>query len=202
MPKHNFNDRMLKALKPAAAGKRYEKRDALVPGLLVRVTETGKRTFMLQTRFPGSTQPTRRAIGEYDAVSLDKARQKAREWLELIRKGIDPAIAEEEQKRAALRKQANTFASVVEKYLETKVIGPDPEKPKQRKGREVAREFRGVFVALWGERPITSIAKGDVLALIEGVRDNGTPATLAAFGRAPRHPGSPPRRMPAICLAI
>ena len=143
MPKHNFNDRMLKALKPAAAGKRYEKRDALVPGLLVRVTETGKRTFMLQTRFPGSAQPTRRAIGEYDAVSLDKARQKARDWLELIRKGIDPAIAEEEQKRAAIRKQANTFASVVEKYLETKVIGPDPEKPKQRKGREVAREFRG-----------------------------------------------------------
>ena len=191
MPKQNFNDRMLKALKPAAAGKRYEKRDALVPGLLVRVTETGKRTFMLQTRFPGSTQPTRRAIGEYDAVSLDRARKKAREWHELIGKGIDPAIAEEEERRGALRKQANTFASVVEKYLETKVIGPDPEKPRQRKGREVAREFRGVFVALWGERPITSIAKGDVLALIEGVRDHGTPATLAAFGKGAKAPRKP-----------
>ena len=86
-------------------------------------------------------------------LSLDKARQKAREWIDLIGKGIDPAIAREEQQRAALRKQANTFASVVEKYLETKVIGPDPENPRQRKGRDVAREFRGVFVALWGARP-------------------------------------------------
>ena len=52
-----LTDRTLKALKPAPAGKRYEKRDGLVPGLLVRVTETGKRTFMLQTRYPGFTQP-------------------------------------------------------------------------------------------------------------------------------------------------
>ena len=76
-PKQNFNDRMLRALKPAAAGKRYEKRDALGP----RPVGSGHRDrqappFMLQSRFPGSTQPTRRAIGEYDAISLDKARQK------------------------------------------------------------------------------------------------------------------------------
>ena len=186
-----LTDRTLKALKPAEKGKRYEKRDGLIPGLLVRVTETGKRTFMLQTRYPGFAQPTRRELGVYDALSLDKARQKAREWIDLIGKGIDPAIAREEQQRAALRKQANTFASVVEKYLETKVIGPDPETPRQRKGREVAREFRGVFVALWGARPVTSIAKGDVLTLIEAVRDNGTPATLAAFGKGPKAPRKP-----------
>ena len=45
-----------------------------------------------------------------------------------------------------------------------------------------------MFVALWGERPITSIAKGDVLALIEGVRDHGTPATLAPRGKGAKAP--------------
>ena len=59
---------------------------------------------MLQTQFPGSTQPARRAIGEYDAVSLDRARKKAREWHELIGKGIDPAIAEEEERRGSAKK--------------------------------------------------------------------------------------------------
>lgn len=61
MANRALTDRTLKALKPAPAGKRYERRDDLVTGLLVRVTETGKRTFMLQTRYPGSQQPTRRA---------------------------------------------------------------------------------------------------------------------------------------------
>lgn len=90
MANRALTDRTLKALKPAPAGKRYERRDDLVTGLLVRVTETGKRTFMLQTRYPGSQQPTRRSLGEYGAISLDDARQKARNWLELIRKGIGP----------------------------------------------------------------------------------------------------------------
>ncbi|MGB8612322.1 MAG: integrase arm-type DNA-binding domain-containing protein [Pseudolabrys sp.] len=174
-----LTDRTLKALKPAPAGKRYEKRDGLVPGLLVRVTETGKRTFMLQTRYPGFTQPTRRELGVYDALSLDKARQRARDWLELIRKGIDPA------RQAELRQQANTFAAVAEDYLRFQVIGPDPDKPRQRKAAEVSRAFRRVFFALWDERPITSISRHDVLTLIEGVRDQGTAGTLAALERGP-----------------
>lgn len=189
MPKQPLNDRTLKALKPAHAGCRYEKRDSVVPGLLVRVTETGKRTFMLQTRFPGSTQPTRRAIGEYGAISLDKARQKARDWIELVRRGIDPAIAEEEARQAALRLQVNTFVAVADDYLRLHVIGPDPEMPRQRKAREVERDFQRVFIQLWGDRPITSISRHDVLALIEGIRDQGTAATLAAYGKGKKGDG-------------
>ena len=41
MAKRNLNDRIIKALKPAATGKRREVWDALVPGLGVRVTDTG-----------------------------------------------------------------------------------------------------------------------------------------------------------------
>jgi len=186
MPRENLTDRTLKALKPAEEGKRYERRDSIVPGLLVRVTETGKRTFMLQTRFPGSTDPTRRALGEYNAVSLEAAREKARKWIELISKGIDRATAEEEAKRAELTLRANTFAAVAEDYLRLHVIGPNPEKPRQRCGGEVERDLRLLFIPVWGDRPITTITKGDVLGLIEGVRDVGTLATLAAYGKGPK----------------
>jgi integrase len=170
-----LSDRTLKALKPASAGKRYEKRDSIVPGLLVRVTETGKRTFMLQTRFPGSDQPTRRALGEYGAISLERAREKAREWIELVRKGIDPAHAEAERKRAELVGQANTLAAAAEDYFRLQVIGPDPAKPRQRKAAEVIRDFRGTFVERWGGRAITSITRTEVLTLIESVRDRPAP---------------------------
>src|SRR5690349_5642266 len=192
-PRLTLNDRHLKALtkKPAPEGQTYDRSDALVSGLRVRVSETGRLTFVLLTRFPGSRNPTRRALGAYGELTLEQARKKAQRWLEMVGKGIDPAIAEEEERQARLRLQANTFAAVAEDYLRLQVIGPDPAKPRQRKAGEVVRDFRSVFITLWGERAITSITRADVLGLIEGVRDNGTAATLAAHGKGPKADNRP-----------
>ena len=74
--------------------------DAQVPGFGVRVTDTGHRTFILRTRYPGSDTPSRREIGKCDDMTLADARAKAREWRALVAKGIDPA---EETERARLR---------------------------------------------------------------------------------------------------
>src|SRR3954468_11830536 len=95
MAKAVLTDRGLKALKPAPAGKRYDLMDAVVPGLGVRVTDKGQRTFVLVARYPGAANPTRRAIGEYGMLTLDGARDKAREWLALIGRGVDPKSVEE-----------------------------------------------------------------------------------------------------------
>jgi integrase len=187
MVRRNLSDRKLKRLKRDRSLEdklgHYDTWDTVVPGLGVRVSKTGRRTFVLMTRYPGDRHPARRKLGIYGELNLEQAREKARGWLELIRKGIDPVVAEEEARHAALRLQANTFASVAEDYLALQVIGPDPEKPRQRKAAEVARDFRGVFIALWDERPITSISRHDVLGLIEGIRDNGTAVTLAVHGK-------------------
>ena len=56
MAKRTLNDRIIRAIKPAPAGKRHEVWDALVPGLGLRTTETGAKTFVLATRYPGSLQ--------------------------------------------------------------------------------------------------------------------------------------------------
>src|SRR5262245_55082864 len=71
--------------------------DAVVPGLGVRTSASGRRTFVLMARYPGSSNPTRRALGVYGELSLEQAREKAREWLEQIRRNIDPAIARKRQ---------------------------------------------------------------------------------------------------------
>jgi hypothetical protein len=156
-------------------------------------------------RYPGSRNPTRRALGVYGELTLEQAREKARRWLELIRKGIDPAAAEEEARQAALRLQANIFAAVAEDYLRLQVVGPDPEHPRQRKAADAVRDFRRVFITLWGERPITSISRHDVLTLIEGVRDHGTAATLSAYrkgGKAERQTANQLRGRRVACLAF
>lgn len=103
-------------LMPAAPGSNYEVADQLVPGLRVRVTDAaveagrfkGKAaliTFVLVARFPPSSNPTRRALGRFDRdggpMSLQGAREKAREWKAKIAAGTDPAAEVREQQERA-----------------------------------------------------------------------------------------------------
>jgi Arm DNA-binding domain len=193
--RRNLTDRKVKSLRRDLNLEdklgHYDTWDALTPGLGIRTSKTGRRTFVLMARYPGSRNPTRRALGVYGELTLEQAREKARRWLELIRKGIDPAAAEEEARQAALRLQANIFAAVAEDYLRLQVVGPDPEHPRQRKAADAVRDFRRVFITLWGERPITSISRHDVLTLIEGVRDHGTAATLSAYRKGGKADSKP-----------
>ena len=69
VPKRDFTDRFLKALRPAEPGKRAIVYDAQIPGFGMRITDRSsadnKGAFVLVTRFPGSTNPAPRRIGDY-----------------------------------------------------------------------------------------------------------------------------------------
>lgn len=196
MARRTLNDRIVNTLKVTGKTKKGKPRtrldvmDSVVPGFGVRVTDKGQKTYVLVHRFPGKPHPTRRMLGEVGALTLAKARDKARSWLELISKDKDPAAEEEREQRQKLRQRKNTFAAVAEDFIRLEVIGPDPEKPRQRKGREVARDVRGVFIPLWGHRPVADIARDDVALLIESVRDYGTASALAILkGKTPKTKG-------------
>jgi integrase len=163
MAKRTLKDRTIKTLKAAQPGQRYDVMDALTPGLGVRVTDKGKRTFVLVTRYPGSKNPTRRALGEYGALSLEQARTKARDWHELIRQGRDPQGEEERRRLAEQRKRANTFAAVAEDFIKEKL-------PSERKGAEAERDIRREFIPRWGAIPIADITSEDVVAAIKAKR--------------------------------
>ncbi len=109
--KKPLTDRGIAALAPAPEGKRLLIWDATVQGFGVRVTDTGNKSFVLVTRYPGDKHPTARAIGTVGAISLGKAREKAKEWLEAIADGLDPRTIAEEA-------QANTLKAVGDNYLE------------------------------------------------------------------------------------
>ncbi len=171
-----LTDRGLRALKPAKAGKKhYDVWDSVVPGLGARVSETGRRTFVLVARYPGSRNPTRRALGEFGALNLEQARAKAREWHELLRKGIDPREHEERKRIEQQRRRANSFRAVCEEYIRLAVIGPNPDQPKQRKGIETKRDLENEFIARWNGRPITDITAHDVMGVIDAAVSRGAP---------------------------
>src|SRR6516165_8226738 len=114
-----LTDRAIKAMKPAA--KSFDRHDAVVPGLSLNVLPSGLKRFVLLTRFPGAKHPTRRALGAYGALTLEAARAKARQWLDLIARGIDPAAQVEEERRKRERARRITFAAVVEDYIRREV---------------------------------------------------------------------------------
>jgi integrase len=175
MPKTTLNDRSLKAAKPAPKGKTYDKMDALVPGFGVRVSDKGRKTFILVARYPGSSNPTRRALSEYGALTLEKARERARDWIEMLRRGVDPREDKERQQLAEQRNRENSFRAVAEEFIRLAVIGPDPNTPKQRKGREMRREIENEFISRWGSRPITDITARDVVAVLDEAVARGAP---------------------------
>jgi integrase len=168
MVQNRLTDRKLQSLK--RKDKRYEVMDSDVPGFGVRVSEAGQKSFILIARYPGSPNPTRRALGEYPSLSLGEARERAKDWRGLIRKGIDPKVEESRVRRLELRKQATTFASVADDFIERHVKG-------QRKAVDTEREIRKELIAHWADRPVASIAREDVIALVEAIARRPAPYT-------------------------
>jgi hypothetical protein len=69
------------------------------------------------------------------------------------------------QQVAEQRKRGNSFRVVAEEFIRLALIGPDPEKPKQRKAYETKRDIENEFIARWNGRPITDITAHDVMTV-------------------------------------
>ncbi len=63
MNKQVLTDRFVNSRKPAPPGTRAEFYDATVPGLALRVTDKGSKSYVLIARYPSNPKnPTRRAL--------------------------------------------------------------------------------------------------------------------------------------------
>ncbi|BCG80082.1 tyrosine-type recombinase/integrase [Mesorhizobium sp. 113-3-3] len=197
MPRENLTDNRLKALKPAASGQRYVIMDAQVPNMGVRVTDkaplngskmkAGQVSFIYVARFGGAAQPARRALGEYDIMSLDAARTKAREWAALIDRGIDPKEKDAEEKRlaeAARRERENgaserrkkQFERVLARYIAAR------RRDGIRKVEEDRNDFKRECLPAWRGRAVGDIQSADVMAVLEKINKRG--ATRQALNMA------------------
>ena len=175
--RRTLTDRLIRSLKAKSA--EYTVWDSIVPSLGIRVLPSGVKTFILGARFPGSRHFKRRALGGYGELTLAEAWEKAREWLKLIERGIDPLTHEERQRQAEERQRQNTFAAVAEAFIKDKL-------PAERKGREVERDIRREFVSVWGRRPITDIAPRDIREVVRTKSKTARPQARNLLGYAKR----------------
>jgi integrase len=164
--KRTLNDRIITALKPAPNGKRYMLMDTIVPNFGVEITRTAHKSYKLVTRYPGRIRPERGHLAVYGEITLQVARDRARNWIEQITRGLDPREEAERQRKAELAKRGNTFAMVAEDFIKEKVAH-------ERKGAEVERDIRREFMPLWDTLPITRVSKNHVVNMVKSTKDRG-----------------------------
>ena len=159
-----LTDTFIRSAKCVPATGRADNRDAWTPGLALRVSAFGHRSFVLIKRYPGHQHPTRRSLGEYGATTLDQARDMARDWIKLIKRGIDPKVEVAAERAANLR--VKQFGDVLQDWLMRDV--DDNASAKQTR-QLIEREIPKT----WLKRPIGTIGRDDIAALVRGVAKRG-----------------------------
>jgi hypothetical protein len=157
MLKRRFSKEFITAVPPPPKG-RVTIGDTAMPGLLLRVTAGGAKSFSVL--YKRGARLRRYTIGSYPKIDLSAARELARKALIDIAAGGDPAGA----KRAAARTPAGeTVETAFVRYLARQV--------KPNLADSFAAETEGIFrrdiLPRWGKRPLAEITKGDVIALVD-----------------------------------
>jgi integrase len=162
--KVRLTDRGIQALKPKASPYRVMDTD-VGGGFGVAVHPSGAKSFVLYRRF-GSTSPSCRTLGQYPVLSLSAAREKAREWIAMVQKGLDPAHEAKRTAEAEKARQAKTFGGTLSTYIDFQ------RRQKRRSVKKVEREMRREL-ASWLDRPLSDITADDVRRLISGIVRRG-----------------------------
>ena len=119
-------------------------------GFGLRVTPTGKATFIVQGRVCGPAKEARLTIGPYGVFTVDQARAVAREHLRTMRMGLDPRDLKRRDEALKV-----TLQQVCDAYVER------PGKLKESSKAEMKRHVERVFAG-WKDRPIVAITEDDV----------------------------------------
>jgi len=158
MPAMRLTELAVSRIAPPRQG-RLELADKQLPGLSCRVTPDGVKSFALRYRIGGRQR--RLTIGRYPTIKLAEARERAREALAQVERGVDPAAAKAEGEAEAAR---NTVAAVVERFIAKRLA-------RTKTGPGLARMLRADVVTAWGDRRLEDITRRDVRELVETVAE-------------------------------
>jgi integrase len=161
----NLTDRFLDGLKPPKAG-RIEVSDKQAPGLTIRVTPDGWKTWAVRYSPKGSGQ-RRATIGAYPGTKLAEARATTFEIAASAKRGIDkPAAdqrAKEEEQRATERPQ--TVKDLTARYV------AEYAKANQRRWKLTERLFQMHVDPEIGATLLGTLRRADIVALLDEMQN-------------------------------
>jgi integrase len=151
----NMTDRQVAAL--PRERKRYVKADPELRGLYVRVPPDGPIVFAAVARTPYGKQ-TWATIGTTAELTIEQARERAREAIRRIRDGL-PAFE-------PVPEQPDSYEAVATSWLRLHVAGKG-----LRSAPELERLLRNFVFPVWGKRPFVSIKRRDINALLDAIAE-------------------------------
>jgi len=154
--------RSLDAIKPSPEG-RLEYWDEDTKGLGLRVSASGRKSWVLMYRVRGEKRLRRATLGTYPVLSLADARDMAQTDLRAAAKGEDPAATRKAER------EADTFGDLAERYIEryAKKRKKSWFKDRQALDRDLLPRFK--------HRKAASITRREVIDLLEEIANRGAP---------------------------
>lgn len=162
-----FNKPLLDALKPKHV--QYEVFDSETPGLSIRVSPGGAKTFSLLYRYRGRRR--RYTLGSYPTLTIREARQLARRALADVAYDNDPAAI-----RAANKSSREmSYGSVLDRFIDEYAVVK--KKTWQQTRRTLSNQFRR-----WHKLDIRQIEKKSVALRLRAIaKARGEQAARKAF---------------------
>lgn len=171
----------------AEPGKRLEIWDASTPGLCLRVTDKGVKSYVLRYHSKGGGQP-RFKIGDAKRMDLRSARAEAWRLKEEIAKGNEPAAEKRRVKAADQARTIRTFADLLDAYESACEVGEWKPKKKRKRPQTLAyekaiavRHIRPALGKMLLEDVKRPVVKGVLRKMIErgiGAQTNRTHAII------------------------
>jgi integrase len=158
-----LTDRLIATIK--ADGQRLDLPDDLVPGLALRVTPSGVKTWSLRYRMEGGRRARvrRLTLGTYPTVKLADARKKAQAARRKVDGGTDPAAEKQ------LAREGDTIADLAKDYIAKYA------KVHKRSWKDDQRYLDAEVLPAWKHIKVQQLTRRDVRSLIEGIAERGSP---------------------------
>ena len=174
MAKVNLTDRAVTAAK-AALGQRLEIWDAMTPGLCLRVTDAGVKSWVLRYRTLDGRQP-RLKIGDAAHMGLRAARLEAGRLKNEIDKGADPQGEKRKARVMAKGLTVRTFGDLAAAYWVACETGEWKPKKKRKRPQTIAYE-KGIYARHiepgLGSLTLSEINRVTVKGLLRGMTAKG-----------------------------
>ncbi len=151
-----------------------------VKGFCLRIRPNGRRTFELKYKLAGRSR--RMVLGSYGELTVQQAREKAREAKALVRAGRDPLAEKRQRERAAAgAAEAETVADLAQDWVEQHA------QPRLKTAREAElRLRRHVIGAPLGRLRVEEVERRHVRDLYDRVARGQVPKRTGRPGAARR----------------
>jgi integrase len=159
-----LTDVLVRSILPPSSG-RLELSDTRCPGLEMRITAAGVKSWSFRFRDPRSGRITRATIGSYPEVTLAEARDRAGDMRKAVAAGKNPV---DEKRREREEAGTKTFQALADRYLE------EHARRFKRSAAADERNLRLHVLPKWAKRRYDEIQRRDVIALCEGMVLAGT----------------------------